>query len=100
MDRREACNRVIELTYGERNESYGDFRKDMAFFYEKVYRYVCQAHHKYSAAHNGAMIAGILKMNRIELGNYHEDNYIDAMAYFAAANEFEEKERTSGKQQA
>lgn len=93
MDRREACEKVIELSYGDRHDTYGDFRKDMAAFYRKVYQYICNAHTKYSEAHNGAMICAILKMNRIEHGQYHEDNYIDDMAYVAGANEFESEER-------
>jgi hypothetical protein len=66
-------------------EAYGKAAREMFLKYDM--------HNRYNDAHNGAFLLNMLKQLRIQLGNYHEDNYRDGTNYLAQANDGQQRDK-------
>jgi hypothetical protein len=83
------------LTSNDRNKTYGDCLANHRAFGELLnwwynWRGVLQPKHP---SHDAAMVQVLTKIARIAVGNFKDDNYVDAAAYLAIAFECEARER-------
>ena len=86
--------RGIELTAGDRNETYGDpwsNLTDCAQLWEAYLGAKLGGDVKLVAEDVAHMMA-LVKMTRSFRGNYHDDNYLDAAVYMAIAGECRKQE--------
>lgn len=87
--RGDILRQAADLTERERDGVYGDPLRNMTCAAElkAVFRKFVGT--KYSPAHNEAIEDMLDKISRVATGQYHADNYIDAVAYIAIAGEIQ-----------
>lgn len=87
--RRAILDESASLTFGQRQDQYGDFRNNM-MLQGKIMRLLKDnGMNRYSDAHNTALSYAVGKIVRAATGKLHRDNYVDAINYLAAAFEAE-----------
>ena len=93
MFREDLLKQVLGTIGQERVKTYGDFHTSMDFFGQLRNLVATKLEGKYTPAHNSAVILALLKIGRIALGDYHPDNYLDAVNYLAQASDSEHRAR-------
>lgn len=86
MDREGILTKAIELTMGERDDSYGDPRVSMSRLAALWSAYLGVE----VTATDAAVCMALLKISRIPSSYGHMDSYVDGSAYLAIAGECNE----------
>ncbi len=86
-ERVDVLNEAAELTGGDRNEAYGDPTEQMECTEDLFQAYMQEAEEKYPVGHDAAIFLALNKISRIACGQHKRDNYVDAAAYLAIAQE-------------
>lgn len=84
----EILKRAVEVTGGERQDSYGPVKDNLTNIADLWQVYLTQRNNRLVKveAEDVAWMMTLLKAAR-SMAGYHEDNYIDAAAYAAIAGE-------------
>ena len=94
--RQQILEKGIELTTGDRNDSYGDPKDSHQIYADLFNTYIEKRYGRESKqldAHDIAIYHALQKIGRIANDPHHADNYVDAATYTAIAGEIAERMR-------
>jgi len=89
----EICHRAAELVSGDRNRQHGDARENHAKIAQlwNAYLLIRRRDEKLLEAEDVATMMALLKIARMELGEFNPDDAVDAAGYIALRGQLDAK---------